>query len=52
VEIPPTTYWRIEIGLKSPSIRELGNLALVLGCGLEDLIEDKWRTWSLPGEPP
>jgi transcriptional regulator with XRE-family HTH domain len=52
VDIPPTTYWRIEVGMKYPTVRDLGNLAIVLGCQVEDLIDDRWREWSKPGSPP
>jgi len=32
--------------LTNPPIRYLANLAIVLGCELEDLIEPAWREWA------
>ena len=40
------TLRRLERGLvKNPPLRYLTNCALVLGCPLEELIEDEWRQW-------
>jgi transcriptional regulator with XRE-family HTH domain len=55
--IPLSTYWRLERRrLWNPPIRHLTNCAIVLGCELEDLIEDDMRTWkwsrAAPDEPP
>jgi transcriptional regulator with XRE-family HTH domain len=52
VNIPLTSYWRIETGFPPPTIQQLGNLAIALGCQIEDLIEDRWREWSAYGKPP
>lgn len=41
------TLQRLEHGeMENPSIRYLANLAIVLGCELEDLIEPEWREWA------
>jgi transcriptional regulator with XRE-family HTH domain len=49
------TLQRLERGLvENPPLRYLTNCALVLGCELDDLVEESWRTW-LPlarPEPP
>lgn len=48
------TYRKLEQGLiANPPIRYLTNCAIVLGCQLEDLIEDEWRAWwkRLPNDP-
>jgi hypothetical protein len=29
----------------NPPLRYLVNLSIVLGCELDDLIEDEWREW-------
>jgi len=43
-----STVQRLELGETSnPPIRYLTNCALVLGCALEDLIENEWRHWSV-----
>lgn len=40
------TYRKLEQGLiPNPPIRYLTNCAIVLGCQLEDLVEDECRTW-------
>jgi len=31
--------------MENPPIRYLANLAIVLQCELEDLIEPEWREW-------
>jgi transcriptional regulator with XRE-family HTH domain len=47
--IPLSTYWKLERDLlKNPGVRHLANCALVLGCELEELIEDEWRDWFRP----
>ena len=46
VGLTRTTYWRLETGqVANPKLRMLVNLAIALGCRLEDLIEDGWREW-------
>jgi transcriptional regulator with XRE-family HTH domain len=52
VNIPLTSYWRIETGFPPPTVQQLGNFAVALGCQIEDLIEDRWRAWSAGGRPP
>lgn len=45
-EISLRTLQRIEMReMDNPPIRYLANLAIVLGCELEDLIEPEWREW-------
>lgn len=45
-DISLRTLQRIEMReMDNPPIRYLANLAIVLGCGLEDLIEPEWREW-------
>jgi transcriptional regulator with XRE-family HTH domain len=40
------TLRRLERGtMTNPPLRYLANCAIVLGCQLEDLIEDEWRRW-------
>ena len=40
------TLRRLERGtVENPPLRYLTNSAIVLGCQLEDLIEDEWRAW-------
>jgi hypothetical protein len=42
------TYWRLEHNeLSNPPLRYLTNCALVLGVGLEAVIEDEWRNWFI-----
>lgn len=49
----PATYRRLERGEhRNPQLKWLANCALVLGCSIEDLIEDEWREWSQIGEGP
>lgn len=51
--IAPATYRRLERGQhRNPQMRWLANCALVLGCTIEDLIEDDWREWSQIGKRP
>lgn len=46
------TLRRLERGVvKNPSLRHLTNCALVLGCPLEELIEDEWRQWLALAKP-
>lgn len=45
-DISLRTLQRIEMReMDNPPIRYLANLAIVLGCELEDLIEPEWREW-------
>lgn len=45
-DISLRTLQRIEMReMNNPPIRYLSNLAIVLGCELEDLIEPEWREW-------
>lgn len=38
------TYQRLESGrMPNPPLRYLVNLSIVLGCELDELIEDEWR---------
>lgn len=49
------TYRRLERGrTTNPPYRYLVNLAHVLGCGLDELIEEEWRQWLPIGgrKPP
>ena len=40
------TYRRLERGAyRNPGVRYLANCALALGCELEELLEDEWRSW-------
>lgn len=40
------TLRRLERGsVANPPIRYLANCTIVLGCRLEELIEDEWRQW-------
>lgn len=40
------TLRRLERGaMPNPPLRYLANCAIVLGCELEELIEEEWRTW-------
>jgi len=54
--IPLATYWRLEKRrIWNPPIRHLASCAIALGCELEDLIEDQWRSWydfSPANRPP
>ena len=44
--IPLSTYWKLERDeIKNPGIRDLANCAIVLGCKLEELIDDGWTDW-------
>jgi transcriptional regulator with XRE-family HTH domain len=46
VGLTRTTYWKLETGkVRNPRLRMLVNLALALGCELDDLVEDEWREW-------
>ena len=46
VGMPLSTYWNLERGRnRNPGLGWLSNCAIVLGCKLEDLIEDGWRGW-------
>ena len=41
------TFQRLErLEMDNPPIRYLTNIALVLNCSLEDLIEPAWRAWK------
>jgi len=45
-DISARTLQRIEHrDMENPPIRYLANLAIVLQCELEDLIEPEWREW-------
>lgn len=45
-DISARTLQRIEHrDMENPPIRYLANLAIVLECQLEDLIESEWREW-------
>ncbi len=45
-DISLRTLQRIEMReMDNPPIRYLANLAIVLGCKLEELIEPEWREW-------
>jgi transcriptional regulator with XRE-family HTH domain len=48
IGISASAYCRLERGQVNPRLRSLQNAALVLGCDLTDLIEEKHREW-LPG---
>jgi transcriptional regulator with XRE-family HTH domain len=46
------TLRRLERGtIDNPPLRYLANCAIVLGCQLEDLIEDEWRAWLALAKP-
>ena len=46
------TLRRLERGtIKNPPLRYLANCALVLGCPLEELIEEEWRQWLPLAKP-
>ena len=46
IGISRSTYSRLERGLiKNPPLGYLSNCALALGCGVRDLIEEKWIEW-------
>lgn len=46
------TLRRLERGsMPNPPLRYLGNCAIVLGCQLEDLIEEQWRDWLPLAKP-
>lgn len=53
------TVQRIDQGrMSNPPVRYLSNLALALGCELEEICEDEWLGWTVfderasrPGEP-
>lgn len=48
VGISVPTYRRLERGqVDNPPLRYLANAALALGCELDTLIEDDWRTWKV-----
>lgn len=45
------TYQRLESGrMPNPPLRYLMNLSIVLGCELDELIEDEWREWLPLGD--
>ncbi len=40
------TLRRLERGtVENPPLRYLANCAIVLGCPLEELVEEEWRQW-------
>ena len=46
------TLRRLERGaITNPPLRYLANCALVLGCPLEELIEEEWRQWLPLAKP-
>jgi transcriptional regulator with XRE-family HTH domain len=57
IGISGTTYREMETGKNlNPPIGYLANCALVLGCELEDLIDERYRGWfkrhpDMPGPP-
>lgn len=47
--IRPSTYWKLERGrIQNPGVRYFTNLAIVLGCKVDDLLEDEWLDWWQP----
>lgn len=56
--IPIATYKRLERGeLRNPGVRYLINCATVLGCELDELVEEEWLEFAIflaggPSEPP
>lgn len=54
-----SAYWRLERGrIDNPPLRYLTNCAIVIGVGVQELIEDEWgSTWLQlspdgPASPP
>jgi transcriptional regulator with XRE-family HTH domain len=48
IGISLSSYYRLERGMnRNPPLGYLANAAIVLGCKLEDLIEDRWRSWHV-----
>lgn len=41
-----SAYYRLERGLtRNPPLGYLANASIILGCKVEQLIEDDWREW-------
>lgn len=46
------TLRRLERGsIVNPPLRYLTNCAIVLGCPMEELVEDEWRQWLPLAKP-